>query len=79
MGHPFRCITNNPMLIDRGFTDLEYYETDVLELFRVVFQKVECRIPSSYASADRKHPAGISPPYKTVLMSGTAGPLIWNQ
>ena len=40
MGHPFRCITNNPMLIDRGFTDLEYYETDVLELFRVVFQKV---------------------------------------
>ena len=52
MGHPFRCITNNPMLIDRGFTDLEYYETDVLELFRVVFQKV------NYASADRKHPAG---------------------
>ena len=42
MGHPFRCITNNPMLIDRGFTDLEYYETDVLELFRVVFQKVNC-------------------------------------
>lgn len=31
MGHPFRCITNNPMLIDRGFTDLEYYETDEWE------------------------------------------------
>ena len=55
MGHPFRCITNNPMLIDRGFTDLEYYETDVLELFRVVFQKVNC---GYRLLTDRKHPAG---------------------
>ena len=72
MGHPFRCITNNPMLIDRGFTDLEYYETDVLELFRVVFQKVNC----GYRLLTHPLTGSIRPditPYKTVLMSGTAG------
>ena len=75
MGHPFRCITNNPMLIDRGFTDLEYYETDVLELFRVVFQKVNC----GYRLLTHPLTGSIRPditPYKTVLLSGTAGTLI---
>ena len=72
MGHPFRCITNNPMLIDRGFTDLEHYETDVLELFRVVFQKVNC----GYRLLTHPLTGSIRPditPYKTVLLSGTAG------
>lgn len=72
MGHPFRCITNNPMLIDRGFTDLEYYETDVLELFNVVYQKVT----RGYRLLTHPLTGSIRPditPYKTVLLSGTAG------
>ena len=60
------------MLIDRGFTDLEYYETDVLELFRVVFQKVNC----GYRLLTHPLTGSIRPditPYKTFLLSGTAG------
>lgn len=72
MGHPFRCITNNPMLMDRGFTDLEFYETDVLELFREVLKKVT----SGYRLLSHPLTGSIRPditPYKTVLLSGTAG------
>ena len=57
MGHPFRCITNNPMLIDRGFTDLGITRQMCWNCSEW-FSEGELRIPSSYASADRKHPAG---------------------
>lgn len=67
----FRCVTNNPLLKERGFTKLEYYDTDVLGLFRLVKGEVE----AGYRLLTHPLSGSIRPditPYKTILLSACA-------
>lgn len=71
MGYPFRCVTNNPLLKERGFSKLEYYETDVLGLFRIVSQDVS----AGFRLLTHPLTGSVRPditPYKTVLLSKDA-------
>lgn len=68
----FRCITNNPMLLDKGFTNLEFYETDVLGLFHMILQEVA----AGYRLLSHPLTGSIRPditPYKTVFLSEHPG------
>ena len=62
----FRCITNNPLLLDKGFTALEFHNTDVLGLFRIIIPEVA----AGYRLLS--HRPDITP-YKTVLLSASPG------
>lgn len=67
-----RCITNNPMLVGRGFSALEYYDTDVLGLFNLILPEVA----AGFRLLSHPLSGSIRPditPYKTVLLSGTPG------
>ncbi|MEZ3435138.1 MAG: GrdX family protein [Lachnospiraceae bacterium] len=71
MGNSFRCITNNPLVKERGFWELEYYDTDVLGLFHLVKSEVE----AGYKLLTHPLSGSIRPditPYKTVLLSARA-------
>lgn len=71
MGNSFRCITNNPLVKERGFWELEYYDTDVLGLFHLVKSEVE----AGYKLLTHPLSGSIRPditPYKTVLLSAGA-------
>lgn len=68
----FRCITNNPMLLDKGFYSLEYYATDVLNLFLKIEKEVAC----GYRLLSHPLTGSIRPditPYKSVILSGRPG------
>ena len=72
MGNSFRCITNNPLVKERGFWELEYYDTDVLGLFHLVKSEVE----AGYKLLTHPLSGSIRPditPYKTILLSAGAG------
>ena len=65
---PVRCITNNPLLLDRGFSALEFHETDVLSLFHIVLKEVT----NGYRLLSHPLTGSIRPditPYKTILLS----------
>ncbi len=67
-----RCITNNPMLLDRGFTALEYHDTDVLGLFNLTLKDVT----AGFRLLSHPLSGSIRPditPYKTILLSEKAG------
>lgn len=67
-----RCITNNPMMLDRGFSALEYHDTDVLGLFNLILPEVA----AGFRLLSHPLSGSIRPditPYKTVLLSGKAG------
>ena len=71
MKHAFRCVTNNPLLAVQDFPNLEYHDTDVLGLLRIVYQEVIGGVKLL------THPltGSIRPditPSKTVLLSATA-------
>ncbi len=69
---PVRCITNNPMLLNRGFSELEYHDIDVLGLFQIVMREVA----SGYQLLSHPLTGSIRPditPYKTVLLSDKPG------
>lgn len=69
----FRCITNNPLVKKQGFSNLEFFETDVLGLFKVVLREVE----RGYRLLSHPLTGSIRPditPYKTVLLSARAQP-----
>ena len=68
----FRCITNNPLLMDKGFTALEFHNTDVLGLFRIIIPEVA----AGYRLLSHPLTGSIRPditPYKTVLLSASPG------
>ena len=68
----FRCITNNPLLLDKGFTALEFHNTDVLGLFRIIIPEVA----AGYRLLSHPLTGSIRPditPYKTVLLSASPG------
>lgn len=68
----FRCITNNPLLLDKGFTALEFHNTDVLGLFRIIVPEVA----AGYRLLSHPLTGSIRPditPYKTVLLSASPG------
>ena len=68
----YRCITNNPMLLEKGFSNLEYYETDVLGLCHVILQEVA----AGYRLLSHPLTGSIRPditPYKTVFLSERPG------
>ena len=68
----FRCITNNPLLLDKGFTALEFHNTDVLGLFRIIIPEVAV----GYRLLSHPLTGSIRPditPYKTVLLSASPG------
>lgn len=68
----FRCITNNPLLLDKGFTALEFHDTDVLGLFRMIIPEVA----AGYRLLSHPLTGSIRPditPYKTVLLSASPG------
>lgn len=72
MGNSFRCVTNNPLLREKGFTAPEYYDTDVLGLFRIVLSEIE----GGYRLLSHPLSGSIRPditPYKTILLSPQAG------
>lgn len=72
-GH-FRCITNNPMVVEQKVPNLEYYETDVLGLLNVVFQEIK----QGYRLLSHPLTGSIRPditPYKTVLLSFKEEPI----
>ena len=69
-----RCITNNPMMLDKGFTSLEYHDTDVLGLFNLILPDVA----AGFRLLSHPLSGSIRPditPYKTVLLSGSPGPV----
>lgn len=64
----FRCITNNPMILNSGIPQVEYHETDVLSLFRLIQPEID----KGYALLSHPLTGSIRPditPYKTVLLS----------
>ena len=64
----FRCITNNPMILNSGIPQVEYHETDVLSLFRLIRPEID----KGYALLSHPLTGSIRPditPYKTVLLS----------
>lgn len=68
----FRCITNNPLLLNKSFTALEFYDTDVLGLFRIIISEVA----AGYRLLSHPLTGSIRPditPYKTVLLSASPG------
>lgn len=67
-----RCVTNNPMLLNRGFSALEYYDIDVLSLFRILKKE----IGDGYRILSHPLTGSIRPditPYKSVLLSAERG------
>lgn len=74
MYHPFRCITNNPLVVERNFSNMEFVEADVLELLVIVSREVS----RGYRLLSHPLTGSIRPditPYKTVLLCGKAGPV----
>ncbi|MCI9217773.1 GrdX family protein [Lachnospiraceae bacterium 42-17] len=72
MGNSFRCVTNNPLLKERGFSRLEYYDLDVLSLLKFVGEEVK----AGYRLLTHPLTGSIRPditPYKTILLSAGAG------
>ena len=72
MLEPFRIITNNPAVAQKGYAENEYYNMNVLELFRMIAGETAkgCRLLS--------HPltSSVRPditPYKTVILSKRIG------
>lgn len=66
-GH-FRCITNNPMVVEQKVPNSDYYETDVLGLLNLVLQEIK----GGYRLLSHPLTGSIRPditPYKTVLLS----------
>lgn len=74
MYHPFRCITNNPMVMEQGFSNMEFFETDVLGLLKIVLREVS----RGYGLLSHPLTGSIRPditPYKTVLLCKNAAPV----
>ncbi len=72
MKQSYRCITNNPMVRDGGFSSAEYCDTDVLGLFRLVSGEVA----KGYRLLSHPLTGSIRPdvtPYKTILISAVPG------
>lgn len=72
MSIKYRCISNNPLFREKSFPGLEYHETDILSLFRLISSEV------ATGSRLLSHPltGSIRPditPYKTVLISCEKG------
>ena len=64
----YRCISNNPLFKEKDFPFLEFHDTDVLSLFKLVRNEIE------RGSKLLSHPltGSIRPditPYKTILLS----------
>lgn len=71
MSCKFRCISNNPMLLGKGFSTLEFQNTDVLGLFRLVADE----ILKGYSLITHPLTSSVRPditPYKTILLSAEA-------
>lgn len=68
----FRCISNNPLLLEKNFSTLEYHETNILELFKMTMDEVL----KGYKLLSHPLTSSIRPditPYKTLLLSPDPG------
>lgn len=64
----YRCISNNPLFKEKGFPSLEFHDTDILSLLKIVRAEVD------RGAKLLSHPltGSIRPditPYKTILIS----------
>lgn len=68
----YRCLTNNPMLLERDVDGVEFYPVSIPQLFTLVQEELE----RGYRLISHPLTGSIRPditPYKSVLLSGAPG------
>lgn len=68
----YRCLTNNPLLAERGVDGVEFYPVSIPELFALTERELE----RGYHLESHPLTGSIRPditPYKSILLSGAPG------
>ena len=69
---PYRCLTNNPLVLEKGLKAAEYHDENVLDLFL----RIEQEVLDGYKLLTHPLSSSIRPdigPYKSVLLSRKKG------